>query len=163
MTSAKAKARPGWGDRGQPPPPDRSWSGHQAMSPGQGWNLRCLLLLTKEECFGGQTVSEGETAKIITRVLEETQGVARPGWRLGGGGGGGAWAGLTVGGGNRLQPATGFNQQAVVWEVVGPPGTDAGVARGTPVPGMGCGLVALSAGIWLFRGLAGLKLLGPVP
>ena len=86
MTSAKAKARPGWGDRGQPPPPDRSWSGHQAMSPGQGWNLRCLLLLTKEECFGGQTVSEGETAEIITRVLEETQGVAWPGWRSGLGG-----------------------------------------------------------------------------
>ena len=88
MTSAKAKARPGWGDLGQPPPPDHSWSGHQAMSPGQGWNLRCLLLLTKEECSGGQNVSDRETAKIITRVLEETQGVAQPGAGRGGGDGG---------------------------------------------------------------------------
>ena len=54
------------------------------MSPGQGWNLHCLLLLTKAECSGGQNVSEGETAKIITRVLEETQGVAQPGLGVGG-------------------------------------------------------------------------------
>ena len=48
--------------------------------------------------------------------------------------------GLIVGGGNRLQPATGSNQQAAVWEVVGAPGTDAGAARGAPVPGVGYGL-----------------------
>ena len=106
VPSAKAKARPGWGDRGQPPPPDRSWSGHQAMSPGQGWNLHCLLLLTKAECSGGQNVSEGETAKIITRVLEETQGVAQPGLGVGGrlGGSDSRWQ-QQAPTSNRLQPA----------------------------------------------------------
>ena len=36
--------------------------------------------------------------------------------------------------------ATGSNQQAAVWEVVGAPGTDAGAARGAPEPGVGYGL-----------------------
>lgn len=50
----------------------------------------------KEERSGSQKVFKGEVAKIITRVWEENQGVARAQRRLGR---------STVDGGNMLQPA----------------------------------------------------------
>lgn len=102
----------GWGQAwasrkpSQPTPRDGSWSGHRARPPGRGRKLQCLLLLTKERS-GGQNVFKGEVAKIITRVWEENQGVARPQRRLGG---------STVDGGNMLQPAKLQPWGATSWE-----------------------------------------------
>lgn len=50
-----------------------------------------------KECSGVQNILKGEVAKIITRVWEENQGVARPQRRLGG---------------STVDGATCFNQQS---------------------------------------------------
>lgn len=144
--SAKARARPGRGVWAQPTPPGHSWSGHQALSPGRGRKLRCLLLLTKEECSGGQNVSEGEAAKIISRIWEENQGVAEPHRRLGG-------------------PDNRWRQQASTSRA----GEAAGLGGMRAPPGhpqcsgWAVGFVSLPGGHWLFRGSAGLRLFSPIP
>lgn len=61
----------------------------------------------KEECSGSQSVFKAEVAKIITKVWEENQGVARPD---------GAWAGPTVDGDSMPEPAKLQPCKAMGWE-----------------------------------------------
>lgn len=59
-------------EAGSSPHPQTA-AGH-AIGPrplGEDGSFRCLLLLTKEKCSGGQNVFKGDVAKIITRVWEE--------------------------------------------------------------------------------------------